>query len=146
MDQNVALTTLDSLPLDPELEIPYHYSTTPNRQEFQLAATLANSDTPIALLEGDYASVSKNRLPTLLVATGSTASLDISTSNIQDLFIVSMGSHNLPYSLETGLPTSDGTSFSNLWSETAVSDTFWQNSDFSSCDEIEAAGKAVSDT
>ncbi len=57
-----------------------------------------------------------------------------------------MGSHNLPYSLETGLPESDGTSFSNLWSEAAVSETFWQNSDFSSCPEIEAAGKAVSDT
>ncbi|MGB2110540.1 MAG: hypothetical protein ACPHY8_01005 [Patescibacteria group bacterium] len=42
---------LRTLPVDPYTETPYSYSVTNNRQEFQIAATLENSDIPIAYLQ-----------------------------------------------------------------------------------------------
>ena len=50
MNKKVPLSTADNLPLDPELDIPYLYATTKNRQEFQLALSFENSDNPYAVL------------------------------------------------------------------------------------------------
>lgn len=51
MNNNVALTTSSGkLPVDPELGIPYKYSTTKNRQEYQIGATSENSENPFTLL------------------------------------------------------------------------------------------------
>ena len=74
------------LPYDPELNIPYVYSTTLNRQEFQLAATLESSESAFAIISGDYKSVSRDILPTIVTATGSISSLDISAN--PNLFII----------------------------------------------------------
>jgi hypothetical protein len=41
---------LDKLPIDPETDSPYFYSITENKQEFELAATLENSDNLISLV------------------------------------------------------------------------------------------------
>jgi hypothetical protein len=50
MDNNVALANADSIPLDPEMDIPYIYSTSDNRQEYQISASMENSDSPFSLL------------------------------------------------------------------------------------------------
>jgi len=46
----VRLNSLDKLPLDPETKLPYFYSITKTKQEFELAGTLENSDNSISLL------------------------------------------------------------------------------------------------
>lgn len=149
MNQKVSLSTADSIPLDPELQIPYMYSTTKNRQEHQLALSLYNNDIPYALIEGSYKSVSKDVLPNILLATGSTSSIEINNavgawSTNRTFFIFNKWTHNLPYSFESWLPTSDGTSFTNLLAE--VADDFWQNSDYRSCSEVDTAGKNITYT
>jgi len=50
MDNSVALANADRIPLDPEMDIPYAYSTTDNRQEYQLSASIENSDSPYAIV------------------------------------------------------------------------------------------------
>jgi hypothetical protein len=64
----VSLSTAETLALDPDLDTPYIYSTTRNKQEYQIAMSLENNDSPIALLQGSYKSVSKNILPTIVLA------------------------------------------------------------------------------
>lgn len=72
LSRDVALSTADSIQYDPFLDIPYTYSITTNRQEFEIAMSLENSDNPIALLSGTYKSVAKNVLPTLALALDGT--------------------------------------------------------------------------
>jgi len=50
MNKNVSLSTLNTLPLDPKLKIPYTYSVTQNKKEFQVATTLENNGRPISFL------------------------------------------------------------------------------------------------
>jgi len=54
--------------LDPKTNVPYFYSITKNKQAFQIAATLENGDYPKSLLRGSYKSVSKDVLPTIVLA------------------------------------------------------------------------------
>jgi hypothetical protein len=77
MNRSVSLSTATSLPLDPELDIPYFYATTKNRQEYQLAASMENSDNPFTHLVGDYKSVSKQVLPNILLATSGNIDMEI---------------------------------------------------------------------
>ena len=51
MNQKVTLSTAERLPLDPDLDIPYIYAVTRNKQEFQLSLSLENNENPFALLE-----------------------------------------------------------------------------------------------
>ncbi|MDR0771868.1 MAG: hypothetical protein LBF15_02180 [Candidatus Peribacteria bacterium] len=112
------------------MDWPYTYSvTTPNRTEYQIALTLENSNLPMALVGGDYESVARTVLPTIVVATGS-----INVVGNQRYFIFNEQSSNLPYTFSTprapratreegdGPPTN-----------------FYQSSHFWSCDEIKAA-------
>lgn len=141
MNEKVTLSTLDELPLDPELEIPYLYSTTTNRKEMQIAATLENGDNPTTLLVWDYKTVSINVLPTIVVAT--TADIDVVSDNTKFIFNGSV--HNLPYDFEWSLvPTSDGTSLNDLLSE-ASNNNFWQNTSYRTCNEIKEDGKSIGD-
>jgi hypothetical protein len=68
MDGSVTLSTLEKLPYDPSLKIPYMYSITQNKSEYLLAATLENNGNPIAYVEGNYKSVARDSLPSILVA------------------------------------------------------------------------------
>jgi len=68
LTRNVALTTSDNIQYDPYLKIPYTYSITSNRQEFEIALSLENSDNTIALLDGTYKSVARDTLPTITLA------------------------------------------------------------------------------
>jgi type II secretory pathway pseudopilin PulG len=63
LNENVWLSTLDLLPLDPQTQKGYVYSTTNNNLEFQIGMTLENWEFNIALLDWDYKSVSKTVLP-----------------------------------------------------------------------------------
>lgn len=149
MNQNVSLTTAEVIPLDPELKIPYMYSVTPNRQSHQIGLSIYNNDVPYAMVSWSYKSVAKNVLPNILLATWATSSVEINAwvwnwAVDRTLFIFDQGSHNLPYNFESGLPTSDGTSFNELLAE--VWNNYWQNSDYRSCTEIDSAWKNITAT
>lgn len=150
MDNNVSLSTAESLPKDPDLDIFYSYSTTKNRQEYQLSASLENGENPIALLEWNYKSVSKNILPTIMLATWATSDVEINVNNGWDenrkLFVFKNGFHNLVYEFDTWNPYtdstgSDGTYFGALLTD--AGEDFWQNSDYRDCGEIARAGKRI---
>lgn len=142
MSQNVALSTAEKIPLDPELKIPYSYSVTANRQEYQIGGSIENSESPQAIIAWSYKSVSKNILPTILLATWSTSNIEISSGNAgRDFFIFNNGFHTLPYDFESGSPYSDGSSFS--WILDDAGTNFFQNSDYRSCEEISTAAKHI---
>lgn len=149
MNNGVSLTTADTIPLDPYIKVPYFYSITTNKQQFEIALTLENADNPIAILEGDYKSVSKNTLPTITLALESTTPIEIQDgvgagSTNRTAFIVNLGSYNLPYTFnEPYSPQND----SGIPLETILTDPtieYWQNSDHRSCSEIYESGRSIS--
>ncbi|MDQ7009215.1 MAG: prepilin-type N-terminal cleavage/methylation domain-containing protein [Candidatus Gracilibacteria bacterium] len=144
LNKNVSLSTIDKIPYDPKIEVPYLYSITTNKKEFEIALTLENQDgdSSLSLVNGNYKSVAKNVLPTILVATGNT--IDISTN--QNLFIFDNQEHNLAYDFKgNSEPVSDGTSFTVLLNDAEQNGVFAQNSDFETCIEIKKAGKYIGD-
>ncbi len=149
MNQKVTLSTAERLPLDPDLDIPYIYAVTRNKQEFQLALSLENNENPFALVEWDYKSIAKNVLPNIILATGSTLNIEINAAigtgaTNRNLFLFQNGYHNIPYDFIGGVAKSDGTSFATLLAEAGTS--YWQNSDYRSCSEIFTAGKGINPT
>ncbi|MDF1682375.1 MAG: hypothetical protein P1U46_01015 [Patescibacteria group bacterium] len=64
--------------------MPYFYSVTKTKQEFEMAATLENEDNPIALVNGTYKSVSRNILPSIILAKKLEASETNRVINITD--------------------------------------------------------------
>ena len=146
MNRSVALPTATTLPYDPSLDIPYFYATTRNRQEYQLAAAIENSDDPYTYLQWAYTSVSSQVLPNLLLATGVTSDTEINNAVSpgdvnRDLFLFHNGFHTLPYDFILEQPFSDGSDFDILLSD-AVED-YWQNTDYRNCGEIDVAGKNI---
>lgn len=140
LNNKTTLPTLQAIPQDPEQKIYYSYSVTPNRQEYQIAATLENNDTPLALVQGDYSSVAKTMLPTIITATWSISSIDVSIYD--DLFIFDNQIHKLPYDFSgDDIPVNDGTATALILAAAEENGSFWQNSDFQSCNEISSAGK-----
>jgi hypothetical protein len=100
-------------------------------------------------LDWDYKSVSKNILPSILLATWSTTSIEIHTwvwswTTNRNLFILNWWS-NLPYSIAKP--------YNTVYAWEDIDDVlvwwkiqFWQNSDFITCDEIIDAAKMIHDT
>ena len=149
LNDEVTLITMDMMPMDPYTSKYYFYSISKNKQEFQVALTLENWDFPIALLDWDYKTVSKNVLPSILLATSSTWSIEIhswvwSWTTNRNLFILNWWK-NLPYGIDR--PYNVFTAWENIdtilswWSV-----QFWQNSDFRTCTEISDAAKLIHDT
>lgn len=149
LNENVTLSTMDEIPLDPHTGKHYTYSVTKNKQESQIALTLENWDFPIALLEWDYKTVSKDILPSIILAISSSTAIEIHdwvwdwTVN-RDYFILN-GWINLPYSLDNPYNP-------HYWGED-IDDVliwwtikFWQNSDYRDCTEIEEAAKMIHTT
>lgn len=140
LDENIIISTIDNIPLDPFINIPYIFSVSRNKQEFQLAATLENNWLYKSFLLGDYKSVSKNILPTITLALFWTGDIEIadwiwSGSENRTKFVFDNSRHNLPYSFDSWYyPYSDNTSFS--WLIDDINITWWQNSDYRSCIEI----------
>jgi len=146
LGKNIWLSTIDNIPYDPKLEIPYTYSITKNKQEYSIALTLEweDNEEEIARTMWNYKSVSKNILPSILVATWTT--VDINESENKKLFIFDKQGNNLAYSFENWIePLSDWTDFSTLLDNAINSDSFSQNSYFTTCEEIEEAKKNIWD-
>jgi len=146
MNKNVVLPTLENIPTDPENTVNYLYSITKNKQDFQIAWTLENTDNPKAILEWSYKTVSKNILPSLIIAHNwvSGSSVDISDVNNRKKFILNSWKYNLAYDFEwTWLPYSDSsiTDLNFLFNDSWID--FWQNSDYKNCTEIYEAWKSV---
>ena len=146
MNNSVTLSTADKLPTDPDLEIPYIYATTKNRQEHQLALSLENSGSPYAILLWDYKSVAKNILPNIILAAEGTTALEVNSAvwawaTNRLLFIFDKGSHNIPYDFDTLSPSSDATAFNDLLTD--AGDDYWQNSDYRNCSEVYSAAKSI---
>jgi hypothetical protein len=151
MNKSVSLSTAKDLSLDPELDIPYVYATTKNRQEYQLAASMENSDNPYTHLVGDYKSISTQILPNIILAADSSSDMEINNVEIatngdtnRDLFLFHKGFHTLPYDFISALPYTDGSDFDVLLAD-GLAD-YWQNTDYRSCSEIEIAGKNITAT
>ena len=151
LNENVRLNSLEKLPFDPRTNDYYFYSTTINKQEFEIAATLENEEKNIALLWWNYKSVSKNILPTIMLATWATIWSDVEIKEWdaswdvhRKLFIYNNQRHNLPYKfVEPYSPSNDWTSFADLLSEVELNGNFWQNNDFRNCTEIDEAWKLL---
>jgi len=144
LNKQVSLSELNNLPLDPSLKIPYLYSITKNRQEFQIATTLENKGKAIAFVDGNFKSISKNILPSLLIAYNGINSVDISINPYKNMFILDGIGNNLPYSLENAQPiNSSWTLLSSLLNNPNTK--LWQNTDYRSCQEICNAGKSIWD-
>ncbi len=151
LNTNVHIDSIDSLPIDPKTKWYYTYSITKNKQEFMLAWTLENSNFNTALISWNYTSVSKNILPTILIATWAIANstIEIMSSDPvwvvnRNLFIYNNQEHNLPYDFTKPYDSySDWTSFDDLLTEAEEFNYFWQNTDFRNCIEIEEAWKLI---
>lgn len=151
LNNNVRLNSLDKLPIDPETDSPYFYSITENKQEFELAATLENSDNLISLVVWNYKSASKNILPTISLAISQAVWSNIeikawvwSWDANRKLFIYNSQVENLPYTFdEPYLPYSSWTGFSDLLSYVEAEEIYWQNTDFRNCIEIQEWWKAL---
>lgn len=143
---NVWLSTLDEIPLDPEAGVPYFYSITKNKQDFQIAWTLENDDVPKSILIWSYKSVAKDVLPTIVLASQWSSNVEVTNANNKKLFIFDSQYNNLPYLFDwTNSPFSDWTDFNTLLTDAEDSKTFSQNSSFESCNEIKDAGKSIWD-
>jgi len=92
--------------LDPSLKIPYLYSITRSKQEFQIATTLENGSKPLAFVDGNYTPIAKYILPSLLIAYEGSGSVDISVNPYKNMFILNEIGYNLPYSFENSKPLS----------------------------------------
>lgn len=151
INQNVRIDSLDQLPLDPKTWWYYSFSVTNNKQEFLIAWTLENNKVNEAIVNWNYKSISKNILPTILIATWATEGSDVEIMSWttdwdihRKLFIYNWQAHNLPYTFTYPYPTyNDWTSFETLLTEVENNDLFWQNSDFRNCTEIEEAWKLI---
>mgnify|MGYP004001465769 CR=1 FL=1 len=146
-NEKVTLNSMDEIPKDPFTERDYFYSTTKNRQEFQISLTLENWEFPIALLSWDYKTVSYLVLPSIILATNTDLpSIEIEITTItwatnRNYFILDRGI-NLPYTIikpyDAYYASQDIDIVLTWWVV-----NFWQNSDYRSCLEIEDAAKMI---
>jgi Tfp pilus assembly protein PilE len=150
LNKKVFLNTLDKLPSDPKSGMYYSYAVTNNKQEYQLAATLENWETEIPLLEWNYKTISKNILPTLLLAVDTTDDIEINVwvgtwAINRTKFIFNEVEYNLPYTIESPyLAYNEGTDFSTNLAKAEDLNSFWQNNDYRNCTEIVEAWKSIS--
>jgi type II secretory pathway pseudopilin PulG len=153
LNDEVWISTLDTLLNDPQTLTPYVYSVSASNLEFQVGMSLENWEYPVALLDWDYKSVARNILPNIILAKTQTwwTSVEIHswvtnawwiwTTN-RNLFIFNK-IESLPYSFTDPYdPYYDWVildnklTYDNLW--------YWQNSDFMNCSEIYDAWKSIS--
>ena len=147
LNTNVHIDSIEILPLDPKTKSYYIYSITKNKQEFLIWWTLENESFNIALMSWDYKSVSKNILPTILLATWAVVWSNveiISWNTNRNLFIYNTQGHNIPYAfIKPFEASSDWINFEDLLSESEDNEIFWQSSDYRNCIEIEEAWKLI---
>lgn len=113
----VISNVLQNIPKDPRSNNWYWYSTTTNRQYFQIALTLENNDAPKAVVKGDYKSIMKDLFPTLLLSVTGATSFDANSGAIANKFILNGGSYNLPYDMKGVLVANTDLSLASIQSE-----------------------------
>jgi prepilin-type N-terminal cleavage/methylation domain-containing protein len=151
LNEKVSLSNIDSIPKDPYKDDYYVYSRFKNYEKYQLAATLESDWEPYkAYLVWNYNSVSKNVLPTIILAKNASAGTNIEIhdwiwdwSDNRKTFIFNDNMHNLPYEYAWEA-ISDGTDFDTLLQEAEDSKNFWQNTSFENCNQIKEAWEAIS--
>jgi len=151
LNSNVRIDSLEKLPTDPKTKWNYSYSVTSNKQEFLLAWTLENKNYNKAIINWDYKSVSKNILPTILLATWATLNANIEIKEWdtdwdinRKLFIYDKQGYNLPYNFVLPYEAhSEWVEFDYLLGEMENNELFWQNTDYRNCIEIFEAWKLL---
>ncbi len=139
LEESIIISTIDRIPFDPFIKIPYTFSISRNKHEFQLAATLENNWMNTAYLLWDFKTVTKNILPSIVLAIASWTWVEISSwvgawSVNRTLFVLDHSIHNLPYTFNYPYsPYTDNTSFTWLITDINV---VLKNSDYRSCFEI----------
>lgn len=140
LTDSVVSNVLKDVPKDPKTKNWYWYSVTANRQQFQMALTTENDDSPKAVVKGDYKSVAKNLFPTLFLAVTGATSFDVNAN--ANKFILNGGSYNLPYDMTGNMVSYTGTlTFAEIMTETGV--TIEAGGNYFSCDEIYQAGRGT---
>ncbi len=150
--ESISLSNMDYIPKDPYKDDYYVYSRFKNLEKMQLAATIESKADPYkALVVWDYFSVSKDVLPTIILAKSSPAWTQIEIhdwiwdwSDNRKLFIYNNNIHNLPYDYGSWEPISDWTSFNDLLSEVESLKDFYQNTSYETCNQIKEAWEAIS--
>ena len=107
LDSSISIDNLQEIPKDPKNEQFYLYSTTTNKQEFEVWMALENGWNPVAYVDWDYKTVAKNLIPSLLLATSWSWNFEINEnvwiwtmndwSKNRLKFILNWSSQNLPY-------------------------------------------------
>lgn len=144
MNNDVLLTNLDKLPLDPKLNRPYIYSVTNNSQEYQLALTLENKDVYTALVEWDYKSVSRNILPSIVLAVEKPSTWYISINSNFNSFVLNEQIYNIVYSFEEPFWAEvNTTNLLGILNTQITENKYWQNISYRDCEEIEKASKTL---
>ena len=152
LDKNVRINTLEKIPIDPKTKNSYFYSITKNKQEFQIAWSLEknNENDETSIVNWSYKTISRNILPTLLLATWATiwTNIEIKSWTImwdinRKLFIYDNQIHNIPYVLSNNTNLSDWINFDDLLNQMLNTNDFWENSDFRNCSEIEESWKLI---
>lgn len=143
ISDTIVSNVLKNIPRDPKTKNWYTYWVNANRQQFQIALTKENQDSPRAIVSGDYKSVAKNLFPTLLVAfSGTTIDMNESVDNPnRKLFILNGGSYNLPYDMAGQLVANSTVDFTGITTEAGV--TIETGGNYFSCSEIYEAGMSM---
>jgi len=151
LNENVTLSTMNKISIDPYTEKYFSYSLSTNKSEYQVALTLENWDFPIALLEWNYKTVSKNVLPSIILATYviGDSPIEIHTwvlswSGNRNLFIMDNW-ENIPYTITEPYDPF----YAWVWIDNVLVNwyiSFWQNSDYRTCEELKEAAKLIHDT
>lgn len=151
VNSKVYSTEIITAPLDPNYKIPYLYSVTKNNQFYELATIiepLTDADTMKTYLVWDYQTVSKDILPTILLATSTWTLNNVEIAswttswNLNRLtFLANNSSLNLPYNDTSISPVSTRTTFDSIFTESWV--TYSQYPWYSSCQEIYNAWRNI---
>jgi len=139
-DQSLAISTLSQIPKDPRVDNQYYaYSTTSSRQQFQIGMIKEDDTGLIAYVDGDYKTVAKNVLPSILTSTWT--NIEINTSPGNKTFILQKWTYNLSYDL-TGKPkTNTIKTFNEVLTQSNVEVV--SSSEYGNCREIYEAGMSI---
>lgn len=147
LSEKIIISTMDSIPLDPFINIPYTYSVWKNNSEFQISATLENNWMLKSTLKWDYSSPSRNIIPTIILAFAWKTDLEVnefvwSWAYNRTKFIFHNSKHNIPYTFEEPyLPYADNTSFLQLITDPNIE--YFQKIDYKNCNDIIKAEKSI---
>ncbi len=157
-NNQVSLNNIDTLPLDPRTKTPYIFSITDNFQEFEIATTLEKWDYPIAHTTWNYKSVSKNILPSIILALerspGGNADIMswiidsawINWSENNKKFVLDNQWYNLVYNFEEPISAVSDLrwrSINDILLELEQNNYYWQNINYRNCEQIWSANKNI---